>query len=40
MNPRDDLIVLDDTLSMFPEAKGTSIDYIHPVIDELKQSKT
>ena len=39
MNPRDDLIVLDDTLVCTQEAKGTSIDYIHPVIDELKQVK-
>ena len=39
MNPRDDLIVLDDCLVCSQEAKGTSVDYFHPVKEEKTSKK-
>ena len=39
MNPRDDLIVLDNTLVCVNEAMNTSVDYIYPVNSEAKKVK-
>lgn len=42
MNPRDDLIVLDDSLVCTQEATLTSIDYVHPLIEyknKIKRNK-
>ena len=39
MNPRDDLIVLDDALVCVNEAIGSSVDYVQPVAREKKKIK-
>ena len=39
MNPRDDLIVLDNTLVCTQEALGTSVDYLRTVEDEKTEVK-
>jgi len=39
MNPRDDLIVLDDCLVVSQAAMGPSVDFLHPVKEEKEKVK-